>query len=234
MGTRTPLITVDSVPDEVDDEGSGEPPHPLDRVWFHPSELSGFIAAAPSRLGGREWGLAGVAALLGAVLTASVLAIAGAFDGGTETATLPRLTIVGGDTAEVSQIVERAAPSVVTVQGQTAFGDVTGSGVSIGRSQVLTSASLLTGAAPTVTVATPDGRALRATIAGLDPDLPDAGRQDAVYDAFFRRVQALLPEVNPVTRTVKARIELAHGFTLTAPDTEIPSGCRSPASGRPG
>lgn len=142
----------------------------MDRVWFHPSELSGFIATAPSRLGGREWGLAGIAAILGAVLTATTLAIGGAFDGGNDSNALPRLTIIGGDTAEVSQIVERAAPSVVTVQGETAFGEVTASGVSIGRSQVLTSASLLAGAAPMVTVATPEGRALRATVAGLDPE----------------------------------------------------------------
>jgi len=158
------------VPDEADEEGSGEPPHPLDRVWFHPSELSGFIAAAPARLGGREWSLAGVAALLGAVLTVVALAVAGAFDDGSDSATLPRLTVVGGGTADVAEIVEQAAPSIVAVHGVNAFGVVTGSGVSIGRSQVLTSATLLNGATPMVTVTTPDGRVLDAMVAGLDPE----------------------------------------------------------------
>lgn len=160
------------MPDEADDDAaSGEPPHPLDRVWFHPSELSGYMAATPARLGGLEWGLAAAAALLGAVVTVLVLAVAGALDGDTARLTSSHFTAVGGAGGDVAQVVKLAAPSILAVRVETPFGVATGSGVALGRTQVLTSASLLAGAAPdTVTVSTPDGRVLDATIAGTDAD----------------------------------------------------------------
>jgi len=160
------------VPDEADDDdASGGPPHPLDRVWFHPSELSGYMAATPARLGGLEWGLAGVAALLGAVVTVLVLAVGGALDGDSARLTSSHLTAVGGPGGDVAKIVEVAAPSIVAVRVATPMGVASGSGVALGRTQVLTSASLLAGvAADSVTVSTPDGRVLDATISGTDAD----------------------------------------------------------------
>jgi putative serine protease PepD len=160
------------VPDEADDDdASGGPPHPLDRVWFHPSELSGYMAATPTRRGGLEWSLAGVAALLGAVVTVLVLALAGGLDGDTPRLTSSHLTAVGGSGGDVANVVELAAPSILAVRVLTPLGAATGSGVALGRTQVLTSATLLAGAAPdAVTVSTSDGRVLDATIAGTDAD----------------------------------------------------------------
>ena len=67
---------------ETTDEGSsGAPPDPLDRLWFHPSELG---AVASSELpvstpepGHRSWVLITVAALTGAITAIAVVAAAG-------------------------------------------------------------------------------------------------------------------------------------------------------------
>jgi putative serine protease PepD len=159
---------VDRVPDDGDDdEVPGEPPHPLDRVWFHPSELSGFTAATPTRLGDREWGVAAVAALLGAIVTVVVLGAAGVFEG-TGTVASSQLSAVGGGTASVVELVDGVSPSIVSVQTATAFGIMTGSGVAVGRTQVLTSAHLV-GTTPTASVATPDA-VLQAKVAGVDAE----------------------------------------------------------------
>jgi len=61
-------------PDE--DEPVGPPPHPLDRVWFHPSEVGAALAAwregqRPRR---REWGLAALVALVSVGVVVGVLA----------------------------------------------------------------------------------------------------------------------------------------------------------------
>lgn len=128
------------------------------------------MAAAPARLGGREWGLAGIAALLGAVVTVIVLAVAGAFEGNARPV-VSHLTPVGDDTTDVATIVEQAAPSVLSIHVVSAgFMEASGSGVAIGRKQVLTSATLVNGASPVVTVATPDGRVLEGMVAGVDTD----------------------------------------------------------------
>ena len=158
---------MDQVPDDDDEEVPGEPPHPLDRVWFHPSELSGLTAAAPTRLGDREWGVAAVAALLGAIVTVVVLGAAGVFEG-TGTVASSQLSAVGGGSTSVLELVEGAAPSVVSVQTMTAFGVMTGSGVAVGRTQVLTSAQLV-GATPMASVTT-SGEVLEATVAGVDAE----------------------------------------------------------------
>ncbi len=160
------------MPDEADDDAaSGGPPHPLDRVWFHPSELSGYMAATPARPFGVEWGLAGVAALLGAALTVLVLAVTGTLDGDAARLSSARLSTVGGAGGTVAEVIEVAAPSIVAVRVDTPLGAMSGSGVALGRTQVLTSASLLAGTAPdAIAVSTPEGRVLEATIAGVDTD----------------------------------------------------------------
>ena len=87
------------MPDEPEDEGArGDPPHPLDRVWFHPSELRAYMAGAPaaSRRTGREWSQVAVAAVLGAVTTVAVLAAAGAIGGDTTNISPGIATAVSG------------------------------------------------------------------------------------------------------------------------------------------
>ena len=154
--------------DPEDDESSGEPPHPLDRVWFHPSEISAYMASTPATEGGL-WKVATAAALFGAIVTVGLLAAVGVL-GNDSTTTIEQagLTAVTGGGGDVRPIVDAAAPSVVSVRGETADGPVSASGVALGRTQVLTSASVLTGTTE-VTVSTADGRVLDAKVLGSDP-----------------------------------------------------------------
>src|SRR6476659_490515 len=72
------------MPEGEDPEGaSGPPPHPLDRVWFHPTELSAYMAATGSRRHRRPWVVGGLAAVAGAALTLGILFITGALNSGT-------------------------------------------------------------------------------------------------------------------------------------------------------
>ncbi len=155
--------------DPDDDESSGDPPHPLDRVWFHPSELSAHMASTPSASGGHEWRVATVAALFGALLTVGLLGAAGVLDDDVATEIeQSRLTAVSAAAGDVARVVEGAAASIVSVRAETAQGVVSGSGVALGRTQVLASASLVAGRT-SVTISTPDGRVLEASVVGSDP-----------------------------------------------------------------
>lgn len=163
------------VPEEPQDEGErGLPPHPLDRVWFHPSELSAYLAAAPdgpapSRSG---WGRAAMAAVLGAVATVVVLAVAGTLSSDSPTTTRAGLaTAVSGFTDQpVSQLVGDTSASVVGVRvvADPSAMPTSASGVVLGRTEVLTAASVVSGAVA-VTIST-GGRVLDADVVGTDPD----------------------------------------------------------------
>jgi putative serine protease PepD len=149
----------------------GLPPHPLDRVWFHPSELSAYMAASPpARRARREWGVVAIAALLGAAATLVILATTGVLDDGSTTVVQTGLSAVSGTGQDpVAHLVSDAGGSVVGVRVQAPNGAVTtGSGVAVGPSRVLTSASLLVAGA-SVTLSTYDGRVLDAIVVGSDP-----------------------------------------------------------------
>ncbi len=166
-------------PDDLDDpEASGLPPHPLDRVWFHPSELSARLgtevpAPAPPRPPGRDWGLAAITAVAAMVATLAVVAATGAFssDGGNREQASIATSVLGlGDGPSVTDLVSANHGSVVAVRATStdpAVAPVTASGVALSRTEVLTSATVVAGARA-VTVAA-DGRVLTATIAGVDP-----------------------------------------------------------------
>jgi len=162
------------VPEEPDDEGArGEPPHPLDRVWFHPSEISAYMATAPAvpRRPTREWSLAAVAAVLGAAVTVGILAAAGGLDGGsTNISPVGVATAVSGFGEEpIAQLVAESGGSIVSVRARgadPAASPAAASGVALGRVDVLTTASVLVGATK-VTVST-GGRVLDADVVGVD------------------------------------------------------------------
>lgn len=164
------------MPDEPQDEGErGLPPHPLDRVWFHPSELSAYLAATPEETAAAShsgWGRAAVAAILGAVATVAVLAVAGAL-GSDSTTTTPEglaTAVSGFGDQPVAGLVGETGASVVGVRVMVAGAAVpTGaSGVVLGRTEVLTAASAVSGAVA-VTIST-GGRVLGADVVGTDPD----------------------------------------------------------------
>jgi S1-C subfamily serine protease len=159
------------VPDEPDDEGgAGLPPDPLDRVWFHPSELGAPPAPAARPAAGRDWGVAFLGAICGVVATLGILAATGAIDssGGGDPTTVglaPVFARLQSDRA--ADLVSEATPSIVTVR----VDDVPtgGSGVAFGADRVVTNAALVSGATA-VTVTTSRSRVLDATVAGVDPE----------------------------------------------------------------
>jgi putative serine protease PepD len=179
----------DSPGDPDGGEASGLPPHPLDRVWFHPSELSAHLGnevpmAAP-RSPRRDWGLATITAAAAMIATLAVVAATGGFSnssGGRDRASIATAVLgLGGDS--VTDLLAGSRASVVGVRvtrADPAAVPTIGSGVALGRTEVLTAASIVAESV-TVTVST-DGRVLSATVVGIDPTtdlallrVPDGG-----------------------------------------------------------
>jgi S1-C subfamily serine protease len=173
MPDETPNDAGDDAGDDAGAErGGGLPPHQLDRVWFHPSELGGVTAtrSTPAR-GRRDWGLAAAAAVCGVVATLVVLGATGTLDGdgsaepGTAALTPSFASLSGAD--HTAGLVSSIGVSVMTVRAATSAGTTTGSGFALGGDRVLTNASLVTGAS-SVSVTTSDGRVLGAKVVGSD------------------------------------------------------------------
>ena len=79
------------MPDD-DDQASGPPPHPLDRLWFHPSELGSPVGALrPAPASPKVWLVALLALLVGVTGTLGVVTAVGGFAGGADPTTeVPR------------------------------------------------------------------------------------------------------------------------------------------------
>jgi len=181
------------MPDEPDEEGGiGLPPHQLDRVWFHPSELPpdppadppperlgerlgdrGVVAMArPEHAHGRrDWNLAAVAAICGVVATLVVVGASGALDGDGSppvgsSALAPAFAALTG-TDHTASLVATVGASVMAVRATSAAGSNTGSGIALGGDRVLTNASLVVDA-DFLNVTTADGRVLTAAVVGSD------------------------------------------------------------------
>ncbi|HEY5164963.1 MAG TPA: trypsin-like peptidase domain-containing protein [Acidimicrobiia bacterium] len=187
------------VEEPEDEHEAGLPPHPLDRVWFHPSELGSAMAAwqdTPATKH-RDWGLAALVGLLSVAATVGILAAVGLFGGGSHSTSRESVASVLPGSATLrdsaANVVAAASPSVVSVRVSGIGGEVHGSGVAIDGSRVLTSAALV-GAGTTFMVAAADGKVETARVAGTDPqtdltllevgdsDLPAAhlGRSDSL------------------------------------------------------
>jgi putative serine protease PepD len=161
-----------SVEEPDEDEPPGPPPHPLDRVWFHPSEVGAALAAwrearAPRR---RDWGLVALVAFVSVGVVVGVLAAVGAFAGGS------RNSARGGvapppvpAASSVSDIVNAVAPSVVAVRAVGPAGETQASGVAMDGTRVLTSSSVLA-SATAITVTSATGRLAPAKVLGADPE----------------------------------------------------------------
>ncbi|MGQ0805005.1 MAG: S1C family serine protease [Actinomycetota bacterium] len=156
--------------DDEDDGASGPPPDPLDRLWFHPSELRSFLGSptrstrAPQH---RRSALVGLAAAGALVATVGLVVVSGALDSANDTALPGGIDALGGGAA--ARVVAIAGASVVTVQVTRADGTTTASGVCIDNEVVLTSAHALEGATA-VTVVAQDETSLPAVAAGADPE----------------------------------------------------------------
>jgi len=156
-----------------DDEASGPPPHPLDRVWFHPSELGAPVTALrPQPAAPRVWVVAAMALVIGILGTLGIVSVVGTFDGSTPTNRLQRTITTPGDTERIETLVQATGRSITRISVVPAGGgDATavGSGVSIGGGEVLTAAHLLNDQA-TVSVVTVAGQVAKASVLGVDPE----------------------------------------------------------------
>jgi putative serine protease PepD len=144
----------------------------MDRLWVHPAELGARMRHARPRppRAGHEWLVGLVAGVVGAVVTVGVLAVFGAFthkSGNAPTAKERR-----ADNAElVARVVAQAGPSVLglTVAGTNGSGSKRASAVCISKGVALTSADVVGSGGPITISTVGDGRAVKATLIGVDP-----------------------------------------------------------------
>src|SRR5262245_60432417 len=132
-----------------DDEVSGPPPHPLDRVWFHPSELGSSVGTLrPQPASPSVWLAAIVALLIGVSGTLGAVLSIGGFSAraarASTSASLADPPLVDPDA--VATLVTSVGRSIVTVSitppegGDPAW---TGSGVVIREGRVVTAAHVV-------------------------------------------------------------------------------------------
>lgn len=165
--------------DEGDDEGRFTgPPAPDDRLWRHPSEVSGpgdLPSATTAGTGvttrARPRGAAVLVAagLLGAALMLVVLASTGSLDDG---GGLRSAGSGGGVVTTITPIalVERFHQGVLAIQADRHGAAATGSAVVLRTDGYLVTALAMASGADAIAVVLPDGRHLAATVVGNDVD----------------------------------------------------------------
>jgi putative serine protease PepD len=160
--------------DHDDVEPLGSPPHPLDRIWRHPSELpatpvvpTGRRRSRPRELG-RVW-IALAAAGAGAIVTLVILAAFGVLEDDNAPSAARDAQRVARDDAAVARLAAEIAPSIVAVSVLAPDGLRRGTGVCVRHSgDILTSNRLLRDAT-SITITTDDGESQPATVRGQDP-----------------------------------------------------------------
>jgi putative serine protease PepD len=165
------------MPEGDDPEGaSGPPPHPLDRVWFHPTELSAYMTATASRRGHRTWLVGGAALVAGAALTLGILFITGALNSGTAVHSpfvAGTAVPVIADPPNISELAATAGQSLVTVAQLQPGGDMVriATGISVVKDRVLTMARpLLAIGGTNLVIISPGSKSTTAQILGIDPE----------------------------------------------------------------
>ncbi|HEY5011498.1 MAG TPA: trypsin-like peptidase domain-containing protein [Acidimicrobiia bacterium] len=161
--------------DDEPDPALGAPPHPMDRVWRHPSELPAI--GRPPRHSGPRLAPAALRSLLvplgagavGALLTVGVLAAAGVLDQRNVSSAARPSTGGGPATETIATVARRIAPAIVAVRVIGRTGSRSASGVCIRHTgQVLTSNRLVADARRIEVVAS-DGTVRPAHLLGRDP-----------------------------------------------------------------
>jgi len=155
-----------------DDAASGPPPHPLDRVWFHPSELGGGTALAPRPTSTRTWVVAAVALAVGMSATLGIVAATGGLRARSSAIVARAVLPVSPEPDDVAGVVGSVGRSIVTLTATAT--DATdavptwiGSGVVVGSGRVLTAAHLVD-PATTVSVVTSGGQVAAVQVVGMD------------------------------------------------------------------
>jgi len=159
------------MPEDEDEGAPGLPPHPLDRVWFHPSELGGAAPEAQAAARPPLWAMLAIAAFCGVVATVGVLAATGAVGSddsgvGGSSSFVPAFAQLQQDHS--ADLVSAAGASVVAVRVTTPDATTTdGSGVAVGGDRIVTSAALVADAS-SASVTTDHGRVVAAKVVGTD------------------------------------------------------------------
>ena len=145
------------------EDGPGPLPDPLDRIWFHPSELQAFVEARIAPTATRTWPAPVAIVLVGLALIMTLAVVA---NGPPSPARSSFRAVLLGSPGGPRSL---ARLSVVTVRGRV--GDdgaaALGSGLALDGNVVLTPAHTLAGASD-LTVVTSSGTAGTATVVGTD------------------------------------------------------------------
>ncbi len=165
--------------DEGDDEGRFTgPPAPDDRLWRHPSEVSGpgdlpSAMAAGARVTPRRRSRGAAvlvaAGLAGAALMLVVLASTGSLDDRGDLRSAGSAGRVVTTIAPIA-LVERFHQGVLAVRADRHGAAVTGSAVVLRTDGYLVTALAMAAGADAIAVVLPDGRHLAATVVGNDVD----------------------------------------------------------------
>ena len=166
--------------DGHDDEDEGGWVHPDDRLWRHPSEVAASVAPAPRSKQPNSWAVAGLAGVIGALLTAGLIAAAG----GLSTRIQPvrsiervasPVTLASStkalDSDAIVVVAQKLRPSIVEVQADSGDGSKSsGSGVAFrDDGHILTNRHVVDGASA-VRVVSAEGNTLDAKVVGTDED----------------------------------------------------------------
>jgi S1-C subfamily serine protease len=167
---------------EGDDEGTpgigphedpGRPldalPHPLDRLWMHPSELAAVPVVAPGPTRARPmWTATLMAGAAGAILTLGVLGAVGALDRPPAKSSAGTIVPTSTPVPTAEAVVLAVAHSVVAVSAHDGRDTRRGSGVCVRRTGEILTSDRLIGDADEIDVTTSDGKVHAARVVGRD------------------------------------------------------------------
>ena len=180
-------------------------PHPLDRLWMHPSELAGFAAPARPARTRPIWTTTLVAGAAGAILTLGVLGAVGALDRPAEHTGTGPVVPTSAPISTVGALALAAAHSVVAVSVHDESGTRRGSGVCVRRAGEILTSDRLVGHAKKIDITTADGQVLSARVVG----------RDTTTDLALLRVVSYGSNATAIT----ASFGTAARFASTAPKT---------------
>jgi S1-C subfamily serine protease len=153
-----------------DDPGSplGGLPHPLDRLWMHPSELAAMPAAGAPARSRPVWTAMLVAGAAGAILTIGLLGAIGALDRPAAEHAAGNVVPTTASLSPARALVLAVANSVVAVSVRDGSETRRGSGVCVRRSGEILTSERLVGNASKIDVTTADGIVRSARVVGRD------------------------------------------------------------------
>jgi S1-C subfamily serine protease len=164
----------DDAPGTPPDDDGGRPldalPHPMDRLWMHPSELAALPVAAPAAPTRSRpmWTATVMAGAAGAILTLGVLGAVGALDRPAADRGAGTIVPTSTPVATADAVVLAVANSVVAVSARDGRETRRGSGVCVRRAGEILTSERLIGNAEKINVTTSDGRVHVARVVGRD------------------------------------------------------------------